>query len=130
MFVAKLSSDLKWTTAVAAGSNQSDVISALTLDSSSNVYICGYSFGTPTVFGSNSLTGVGGTDILVAKLDPNLKWTWAKKGISTAFEFSYDIATLGSNYYVVGHFGTSFTAGGVTLTSKGGADIFVTKNLP
>lgn len=128
--VAKLTSDLKWTAAVTAGSSSSDIPSALALDSQNNVYLCGYVFGAPFSFGSTSITGAGGTDILVAKLDSSLKWLSVKKGVSTAYDFAYGITTSGSNVYVVGHFGSTFVAGSLTLSSKGEADLFVAKNLP
>jgi hypothetical protein len=100
------------------------------VDSGGNTYITGY-FQTTAVFGTTTLTSAGSLDVFVAKLDANGNFLWATRAGGTNTDYVQGIAVdSGGNYYVTGSFQTTVVFGTTTLTSAGGYDIFVTKNLP
>ncbi len=138
IYVAKYnnSGTLKW--AKTAGSTNNERSLGLALDTSNDIYICGYynlSVGKPTnvnaTFGSYTVNGVGNGDFFAAKIDNSGTWKWAVGGGSAnaAAESANDLAFDNSgNLYVVGQFADSvnFGTGGYKVT-KGGLDIFLAK---
>jgi hypothetical protein len=60
-----------------------------------------------------------------------LNFLWARRAGGTSNDYGGNIALDGSgNYYITGYFNSTAVFGTTTLTSSGGNDIFVTKNLP
>jgi len=127
IFIAKLDSSGNWLWAQNAGGTGSDWGNGIAVDASGNSYVTGY-FDSDATFGSTTLTNNGGYDIFVAKLDSSGNWLWAKNAGGTGTDWGNGIAVDASgNSYVTGYFQSTATFGDITLTSNGGADIFITK---
>lgn len=77
----------------------------------------------------NNLMSAGGSDIFVARFDPNGILLWAKRfGSAGTFEQASSAAIdSAGNVVVTGYFDGSVNFGGATLTSAGGLDMFVAK---
>ncbi len=104
----------------------------LTTDALGNVYITGW-FTTSTIkFGTTTLNRVGsGTNVYIAKYDPNGNVLWAKNA-GGGYGESWVVATdANNNVYISGTFSNpSITFDGVTLTHPtggGSVDIFIVK---
>jgi hypothetical protein len=132
LYVAKLDAagNYRWIVSFSSGSgsSNSDFFPALALDASGNVYVAG-SFVSPTLtLGSITLTNAGGTDLFVAKLDPNGQWLSAVRAGGTGTE-NVNSLTLDSagNIYLTGQFTGSSPFGSTTLRSAGLNDFFVAR---
>ena len=127
IFVAKMDSIGNWQWATKAGGSSWDYEYGITIDDLGNTYVTGKFQGTST-FGSYSLTSNGSYDIFVAKMDSIGNWQWATKagGSSDDCGRGITIDDLG-NTYVTGYFCGTASFGSYSLTSNGGADIFVAK---
>lgn len=77
LFVAKLDKAGKWLWAKRGGGAGWDQANGVAVDSSDNVFISGNFEGTFVIPG-NTLTVKGGDAALLAKLDKNGTWLWAK----------------------------------------------------
>ena len=127
IFIAKLDSSGNWLWAKNAGGTGTDWGHGISVDASGNSYVTGY-FDSDATFGSTTLTNNGGYDIFVAKLDSSGNWLWAKNAGGTGTDWGNGIAVDASgNSYVTGYFQSTATFGDITLTSNGGADIFISK---
>ena len=127
IFIAKLDSNGNWLWVTKAGGTGDDWGYGIAVDSSGNNYVTGW-FGGSATFGSTILTSNGGADIFVAKLDSSGNWLWAKNAGGIDCDEGQSIAVdANGNSYVTGYFSDSATFGSTTLTSSGGADIFVAK---
>jgi len=127
IFVAKLDSSGNWLWVRNAGSSANEFGYGIAVDASGNSYVIG-SFGNYAVFGSTVLTGSGGADIFITKLDSSGYWLWAKNAGGTSDDYGNGIAVDDSgNSYVIGDFYSNATFGSTTLTSNGGYDIFIAK---
>ncbi|HAZ47374.1 MAG TPA: hypothetical protein DCZ55_23690, partial [Cyanobacteria bacterium UBA11371] len=127
IFVAKLGSDGSVAWAKNLGGSNLDIGNSIATDSSGNSYTTGYFRDTAT-FGSTTLTSNGSNDIFVTKLGSDGSVAWAKSFGSSGSDDGSSIATDSSgNVYTSGDFNGTATFGSATLTSKGNADIFVTK---
>ncbi|UOG74217.1 T9SS type A sorting domain-containing protein [Hymenobacter tibetensis] len=135
LFVAKLTdagSTASFLWAERAGSPTSDAISALAVQGTS-VYVAGSFRGPTASFGNSTLANAGNSDAFVAKLvdaGASASFTWAQGAGGTGADRATALAVNNSNVYVTGHFGQSGAAasfGATTLTSAGGADVFVAK---
>ena len=83
--------------------------------------------GTVT-FGSTTLTSAGGMDLFVAKVDPSGSYVWATRAGGSAADNGHAISALPDGSSIVtGAFEGTITFGSTTLTSAGGADMFVAK---
>ena len=100
-------------------------------------YVTGHFSGTAT-FGQDepnetTLTSAGGSDIFVAKYDPDGALLWAIQAGGTDSDQGLGIATTErGDSYVTGYFGGTATFGQdepneTTLTSAGNEDIFIAK---
>ncbi len=136
LFVAKFDKDGKEKWLKTCGSTDqtaAEHITGLALDSSSNVYITGYTEKT-ALFGTFKVTTVFGRDIFAAKLDTNGNWKWVKSAGSDSDDRGHAIAVdTQGNVYITGYFGLpsstpkQATFGSTKLTSRGGKDVFVAK---
>ncbi|MBW6514283.1 MAG: SBBP repeat-containing protein [Candidatus Syntrophosphaera sp.] len=126
IFVAKLDSSGNWLWASGAsstdGSTNGDDIS---LDINGNIYVTGWLYRT-AVFGSTTVVGGNHDNALIAKLNNDGEWQWAKASTMTSAR-SHGIFTDGTgNSYCVGYFTNTICLGPYQLTSLGSGDIFVT----
>ncbi len=116
-----------WVWAVSAGSIGTDRGNAIATDSSGNTYVTG-SFMYQASFGATTLTGGGGSDIFVAKMNSNGYWIWAIKVSSSSTDYAEDIHVDGyGDIYVTGCFSSNVYFGSTYLSSAGDRDVFVAK---
>jgi hypothetical protein len=135
VFISKLNSSgaLVWAKSFSGASL--DYGYSIAVDSSGNVYTTGFFEGTVDFdpgAGTTTLTSAGSVDIFVSKLDSSGALVWAKGFGGASLDVGNSIAVDSSgNVYTSGYFnGTADFdpgAGTSTLTSAGGADIFVLK---
>lgn len=128
VFVAKLDGDGNWLWAVQASSSTMAVEGLdIALDVSGQIYVTG-TFGGTATFGGISITSHGQTDAFVAKLDGDGNWLWAKGAGGSYMDNGKSIGLDQSgNVYCGGDFASTATFGSISLTSDGGADIFIAK---
>lgn len=105
-----------------------DVSNAVACDNSGNVFVTGYYTSSTLAIGAFTLTNLGGTDVFVAKFDPNGNVQWAKSFGDNMIDEPWGITTDGSNVFVTGQFqSNTINFGTSTLTCNGGGDVFVSK---
>lgn len=111
-----------------AGGPDWESAQALAIDHDGNLYVTGQ-FVSPTAdFGTHFVTNHGGTDIFVAKYDPNGTCLWAKAAGGADHDMGYALAVdeVG-NVYVTGYFeGTAFFDAR-QITAAGGRDVFLAR---
>ncbi len=78
VFVAKLDSAGAFVWAKRFGDNQAQNGRGIAVDGAGNVFITG-SFASKIDFGGGALTTAGGTDVFVAKFDPDGNHLWSKR---------------------------------------------------
>ena len=115
-----------WLWASSAGGRLDDYSWDLATDAGGNRYVTGYFTGIAD-FGAVSLAGNDGYNFFAAKYDAAGNICWAKPGISSYSEGKGIAADSTGCCYVAGSFLYSLDLGDLTLTSQGGADIFVGK---
>ena len=135
IFVTKLNSNGTLVWAKQLGGSKTELGNSITADNNGNVYTTGYFLGAADFdpsSGTFNLTSGGGKDIFVTKLNSDGALAWAKQlgGSDTDVGNGVTVDSNG-NVYITGDFqGTAdFDPSGGTfnLTSRGDADIFVTK---
>ena len=126
-FVAKLDTSGNWLWARQGGGTSSDCGNALCLDNAGNCCITGYYTGAAT-FGTLALTAYVSYDydIFVAKLDSSGNWLSALSGGGDDTDYSQGICPVNAaDCLVTGFFEDTTHLGAISLTSVGGADVFV-----
>ena len=105
------------------GSAQRDEAMAVTVDSSGNIIIAGYTYGD--LDGNlNSDASHASPDVFVAKFDQYGEKLWTAETGSTGYDLAYGAATDSSgNIYIIGSTDSRLDG----QTNAGGADCFVTK---
>lgn len=129
-FVAKYDSDgqVLWATQF-QGSNTL-VAEGISLDNSGNAYVTGNFTGAATM-GGISLNGFGARDIFLAKLNPSGQVLWAREAGGMDDDQGYEIVTdAAGNSFVTGTFRNSAIFSTISVSSVGGADLFVAKYDP
>ena len=129
IFVARAGSDGVWHWAVKAGGSSNNYGRAITLDGDGNIIITGEFTGSVT-FGTHSLSGTGGSNVFVAKLDPYGNWLWATRAGHNGNASGNSIATDSqNNIYVTGAFTYQAYFGSTLLYAGSGGynDIFLAK---
>lgn len=122
LIVSKLDSDLNWQWTIAGTTDCSNgewgsYGYAITCDCDSNVYVTG-SFGDNILLGTYNLTSYNLSDILVAKINENGNWLWAKHAgtpdvIEEDCNYLYNCEGYGisidyqNNIYLTGYFETA-----------------------
>ena len=110
-----------------AGSVNNDSFEGICLDASGNSLVTGYFDGTAT-FGDTILTSSGQKDIVVAKLDKDGNYLWAKRAGGSEEDIGYGITCDDAgNAYITGRFRNSADFGATTLVSYGDYDVFIAK---
>ncbi|MDZ4120919.1 MAG: SBBP repeat-containing protein, partial [Candidatus Cloacimonadaceae bacterium] len=105
--------------------------SLIAVDSSGNSYMSGW-FRDSISFGDITLTGIGGIDLFICKLDATGNYLWANMAGGTSYDWgevwSDAIAVDNSgNSYITGQFSYTIAFGNTTITSSGEIDIFICK---
>ena len=97
------------------------------LDASGNVVATGSWFGASADYGGATLLNAGGYDAWIVRYrGSDGLHLWSQAYSSTADEDGYDIASSPSGSVVVaGVFDGSLSAGGMTVSTAGGRDVFV-----
>src|SRR5690606_36726888 len=109
------------------GGSNADPARDLALDAAGNVYVTGRFQGVAT-FGDTTLTSTGHYDVFLVKYTPEGDVLWARRGGGPTADVGYTVAVdAGGDAYVTGSFHQTATFGGITLTSAGRNDIFLTK---
>ncbi|MEI8137950.1 MAG: hypothetical protein WCH21_11545, partial [Bacteroidota bacterium] len=96
-----------------------DFVTDLDIDASNNLYIAG-SYNGSTIFGTTTLTAVGGYDALAVKFNTGTNtFTWARNGGGTSGDNAYGVSVDASlNVFLTGSYSSSsFAAGTVTLSN-------------
>ncbi len=127
VFVAKLNTAGEWLWAQRAGGLGDDYGFGVGIDASGNTYIGGC-FYDLAMLGNTTLIGEGESDMFVAKLNSSGEWLWAESagGINEEWGSSIAVDSYGTTS-ITGYFYDSATFGIETLTSEGGADVFVAR---
>jgi hypothetical protein len=97
-------------------------------DSSGNVFVAGYFWGTVKIAGV-TLTSTSSSDLFVGKLSPSGSVLWVKRfGLSGNSNRPTSVAVdSNGNVILTGYFNGTIDFGLGTLTTKGASDIFVAK---
>ena len=130
VFVAKLNSSGDHIWSHRYGGSSSDVATAISVDGSGSVIVCGIFKGSVD-FGKGPLVSAGGSDLFVLKLDADGNPLWSNR-YGDKFDQSSpaQLAVDGSgNVILVGGFYGTISFGGSTLTdaSDSADDFYVTK---
>src|SRR5690554_4276582 len=132
VFLAKYnpSGELLWVRT--GGGIYNDRCPAVALDNNGYVYIAG-GFRDQAHFDHLSITSQGQQDIFLGKYDPNGNLIWMKSfggpdmemvGINAGRGLFID---MDANIYITGSFHDTADFGGVSITSKGGRDVYLAK---
>ena len=133
-YVAKFDSNGNFLWAKGFGSNSDDYGRGIATDSSGNVWVTGYYFGSNIDIngdGTNDLTNNGNRDGYVAKFDSNGDFLFAQNIGGISPDVSFDIATDSSgNAWVTGYLETSIDidSDGINdLINNGDKDSYIAK---
>jgi hypothetical protein len=131
IFVARYDSTGNFRWVQKAGGNDmiyGDTAFGVAADASSNVTVTGYFSGNAS-FGNTNVMTAGFDDVFCSKYDNAGNLLWVRAAGGTDLDIGYGVAcdTL-SNVFLAGFFASSsIVFDGLTLTNRGGRDIFVTK---
>lgn len=122
--------------ALALGSNGTETIVSIAIDTSGNIYVTGTLDGSfdvdPSPSSTVTLTRIAGVDIWIAKFNSSGEFIWGKVvgGTDGDLPYGIDVDSAGSAY-VVGTFASTVdfdpSAGTANLTSQGNNDNFILK---
>jgi Secretion system C-terminal sorting domain/Beta-propeller repeat len=139
-FILKLNSNGDYLWSQQIGNTGGDVVNSITTDATGNIYAAGSFAATVDFDGSAAManvTSIGQSDVFVLKLSATGTFGFVKTFGGTTTEIGNAIQVDGAgNIYTTGYFGNGAAgstadfdpgAGTVTLTSKGGSDVFISK---
>jgi hypothetical protein len=97
-------------------------------DGATNTFVTGYFSGTAS-FGSSSVTSSAFDDVFCSKYDAAGNLAWVRSAGGNNLDLGYGVARdKAGNIYVGGFFSSSTIAfDGMTLTNRGGRDMFLAK---
>lgn len=136
IFIQKLDASGNFLWARAFGGDNDDVVKAICLDASGNIYTTGHFQGTVDFDPGNGVSKLTATDfyddIFVHKMDASGNFLWAKAFGGLEYDGGNFICVDSSgNVYTTGYFGETADfdpgAGSFMLTSTGANDLFVQK---
>jgi hypothetical protein len=127
-FLAKLDSQGEVLWSVAFGGVGADECHAVATDNEGNSYVAGYLGSTGVNIQNETISSLGGYDVLVMKFSPDGVLLWARTYGSATNDQAKAI-TIDNNgiVTVVGYFQASMVVGASTLVSSFGLDAFVLK---
>jgi PKD-like domain/GEVED domain/Secretion system C-terminal sorting domain/Beta-propeller repeat len=129
IFITKYNSSgtIQWTRN-STGTND-EYSYGIDVDVNNNIYIAGQSYSATTAFGAQSVTQIGGSDIVIAKYNSAGTAQWARIGGGASTDYAYDVSIDGlGNTYVAGQiFSAPATFGSYSASSAGSYDMFVAK---
>lgn len=130
MFIVKYDPNGNVLWAKSAGGNTSDRASAIGIDGSGNIYVCG-NYQSPTFnAGSFSITNAGTQNLFITKYDTNGNVIWLRSGGGNSYDaakLSIAVDTSG-NSYVTGSFMSSIASfGSTSVSNSGNTDMFTVK---
>jgi hypothetical protein len=109
------------------GGANNDSGQAIAVDSSGNIYMAGYFYGTAN-FGGSTLSSAGGYDLVLAKYNNAGVHQWSYRFGGAGDEIATSIALDGfGNIFVGGYFTGTGNLGGNNLVSAGQQDCFLAK---
>jgi hypothetical protein len=126
-FIAKLDTNgtVQWADQVAT--TQAVELNDLAIGASGNVFVSGDFLGS-AMLGTIPLTSAGDYDGLVAKLNADGAFVWARSLGSSGFDVASGMSLdSASNLYIAGYFSETAHFGSLSLTSAGGWDGFVAR---
>lgn len=126
IFVAKISHTGSYDWVFKAGGTGEDYGYDVATDSDDNVYITG-GFSSTATFSDETVTSNGGTDVFVAKLNPEGALQWVTTGGGNGSEHGSTITSTSNSIMVAGSYTGAVAFGEITLTSSGEADMFTVK---
>jgi len=127
IYLAKCNSAGTFLWAKKAGGIGTDDGYDISTDGSGNIYVTGY-FSSPTlIFGSTTLTNLGGSDIFIAKYDTSGTIFWAKSAGDFDEDKGLSVVTFASNVYIARRFRSTSIDFASTLYNAGGDDMFLAK---
>lgn len=114
------------------GSSNIDYVAGLVIDNTGNPTLVGSYYGPIFSASTNTITNSGNStsDVYALNITPSGGYNWLKKVTNgTGDDLASDIAIdNNNNVSIIGKFSSgSMTAGGSTLTSAGGTDMFLIK---
>ncbi len=130
LFVSKLDNNGNWIWTNTAGGDDWDIAYDSVLDDDGNIYIAG-EFNEDISLNQINLQEVPNSsqsdgDLLIAKLDTNGNWVWAKGAGSNGSEEGRRILINEKReVFVTGFYDGTMTIGDSQLTNSGGRDIFL-----
>ncbi|HLG33523.1 MAG TPA: SBBP repeat-containing protein [Bacteroidia bacterium] len=126
-FITKYNSAGNVLWANTSGGSSTDYGNAAATDGSGNVYVTGYYSFFPVIFGTDTLSNAGQSDLFITKYDSlgNVLWTSSAGGSN--IDIGISVATdAGGNVFMTGHFFSSSIAFATTvLNNNGNNDIFL-----
>lgn len=109
------------------GGENLQIGSSLCINSSGEIYLAG-NFMTSAKIGTNTFTAAGDLDSFIAKLNSEGEVIWAKQISGPYSDIVASIVTdANGNCYATGYYIESTSFDGLTLTSSGKSDIFLSK---
>jgi FG-GAP-like repeat/Beta-propeller repeat/Calx-beta domain len=131
-YVAKLNADGSFAWAKQLGSNATEQIDGIAVDTAGNVYSTGWfagAFTANTVNGPQTLISQGEFDSFINKFDANGNLLWINQIGGANTELSSDIAVdLSGNAYVVTDFNSAtLQVGSSSFANQGGNDALISK---
>lgn len=125
VYIAKFDSDGKHLWSRRFGDVSTQLVTAMAVDPSGNIFLVGDFEGTLD-FGMGPLVSAGGTDIFVAKFDANGEVLWGKRFGDGAAQSPEGVAVgPEGGVLVTGSFEGTLDFGGSPFTSAGDKDAFV-----
>ncbi len=130
VFVAKLDPDGQVLWAQKAGGTDSDMPYGIALTPNGQILVVGTYWSQTITFDNQTLSNQstdGSNDLFMAAYSPSGQMLWARSAGGSDSESAYAITTDTSGYiYVTGYFASpTISFGGHTLSSSGGANVFV-----
>ncbi|MGP8214946.1 MAG: SBBP repeat-containing protein [Bacteroidia bacterium] len=125
MFVAKYdpNGNVLWARSAGGSSGYDNgIANGIAVDSSGNVYVCGYLNSSSITFGSITLTNNGTSNMFFVKYDANGNVIWAKNPGGSGTDICEAVTTdTKGNIFLTGYFtSSSITFGSFTLTQTSG----------